>query len=286
VSTGTGRADDVFARNVRAHDERAALYEQQHGEIYNPIEQSRLSGQLEAALAEIRSGSAEPHALDFGCGAGNLTSHLIRLNCRVTSADVSVKLLEIVQRRFGASGRCEVLLLKGDGSDVPTASFDFAGAYSVLHHVPDYVATVRLMMRALRPGGVLFIDHESSPSAWEPSAERDAWHRNGRDRLASLRDRLAVAASPSWVMYRLRRIRNPRASLEGDIHVWPDDHVEWDAVEACVREEGGRTLRITDYLLYRRHYDELEYERYRTAVADTRCLIARKEVPFLLASND
>jgi SAM-dependent methyltransferase len=269
--------DDEITRNVRAHDARTAVYERQHGEIFNPIEQDRLHTQLGTALSEIRTGTSGPHALDFGCGSGNLTAHLLRLGCRVTSADVSPRFLERIQLKFGPSGRCDVLQLTGRGNDLATGGFDLVGVYSVLHHVPDYVTTVKELMRSLRPGGVLFIDHESSPSAWRPDAERDAWHKNGRRRVPWLRERLELAMSLSWYAYRLRRLRDPHASLEGDIHVWQDDHIEWDRVESAVREEGGRSLHVIDYLLYRRSYGAQAYERYRRLCEDTRCFIARKE---------
>lgn len=39
--------------------------------------------------------------------------------------------------------------------------------YSVLHHVPDYLKIVDEFVRVLKPGGVIYIDHEVSPSYWE-----------------------------------------------------------------------------------------------------------------------
>lgn len=267
---------DAIERNVRVHDRVAADYDREHGEIFNPIEQRRLALRIEEAVAAVRNGATEVHVLDYGCGSGNLTAHFLHQGCRVTSADVSGRFIDLVQRRFAASGRCTTLKLRGDGTGLPAESFDLVATYSVLHHIPDYLGAVRDLARALRPGGVLLIDHEACPSAWAPDPMREAWHREGPQRVPLTLERLRAALTPAWLAYRLRRLRDPHATLEGDIHVWPNDHIEWTSIEQVVREEGLEVLSAVDYLLYRRHYDPRVYERYRARCSDTRSLIARK----------
>ena len=49
--------------------------------------------------------------------------------------------------------------------------FDLITFYSVLHHLPDYPSALRTVCGFLKKGGVMYIDHEASPSYWksEPS---------------------------------------------------------------------------------------------------------------------
>lgn len=270
---------DAIERNVRAHDRIAPDYEREHGEIFNPVEQRRLRTRLAEAVALVQTGTGEPHALDFGCGSGNLTHHLLELGCRVTAADVSPAFLRLVQARWGVSGRCTTLRLTGRQGDLPSSKFDLVATYSVLHHIPDYLGAVGEMVQALRPGGVLLIDHEASPAAWRPDPVREAWHRDGPQRVPLTLEKLRAALTPAWLAYRLRRLHDPHATLEGDIHVWPDDHIEWASIEQVVRDEGADPLSAVDYLLYRRHYDPHVYERYRARCSDTRSFIARKREP-------
>ena len=43
-----------------------------------------------------------------------------------------------------------------------------AVTYSVLHHVPDYLRAVNELVRVLKPGGLLYIDHEFTDNHWRP----------------------------------------------------------------------------------------------------------------------
>jgi hypothetical protein len=74
----------------------------------------------------------------------------------------------------------------------------------------------------------------------------------------------------------IKLLLNPRWKPEGDIHVWPDDHIEWDKEEAVLRSLGAEIVLKEDYLLFRRGYPEDIYMRYKESCSDTRVLLARK----------
>lgn len=82
------RDQQTIARNVALHDRLARKYETTHGEIFNPVEQDRLVRFLTTARDAIRSDGVPQIALDFGCGSGNLSRHLLDLGFQVTAADV------------------------------------------------------------------------------------------------------------------------------------------------------------------------------------------------------
>ena len=70
---------------------------------------------------------------------------------------------------------------------------------------------------------------------------------------------------------------NPRYKREGDIHVWPDDHIEWDKIEQLLTSESFEIVLKKDYLLYKSNYDPEIYNEYKDQCADERVLIARKK---------
>src|SRR3954449_7666976 len=94
------QADRDIARNIAVHDRIARKYEARHGEIFNDVEQNRLRSALKAAKDAIRTDTRPLQAFDFGCGSGNLSSHLLALGFEVTAADVSPGFLSLVTSRY------------------------------------------------------------------------------------------------------------------------------------------------------------------------------------------
>ncbi len=64
---------------------------------------------------------------------------------------------------------------------------------------------------------------------------------------------------------------------EGDLHIWPDDHVQWDGIERTLAAHGFEVIERREYLAYEPRYRREAFERaQREGVVDTRSLIARK----------
>jgi SAM-dependent methyltransferase len=281
----TAHPRTLVARSVDAYRRVHASYEARHGEIFNPVEQARLRAALERAAAAVRNRGRPPRALDVGCGTGNVTAHLLALGFEVVAADVSPEFLDGVERRFrGASLR--TLRLDGLGLDgVEDGGFDLVAVYSVLHHVPDYLAMVTEAHRVLRPGGVVHLDHEVNEEYWREDgclaalrAELDArrypgwWHPT--------RKRWQRYLIPAKYVWAVRQRIDPLFWLEeGDIHVWPADHVEWDRVEGTLREAGAEIVHREDYLLFRPEYPRDLYDAHRARCSDMRALTARRTLP-------
>lgn len=223
----------------------------------------------------VRSTDTAPLALDLGSGTGNLTAHLLALGARVIAADVSARSLQMLGRRF-ASERCETVLL-GSGGLAPLKlwQFDVVAMYSVLHHVSDYVRFLQEALTLIRIGGVVYMDHEPNPEAWQPSPELREWRSRSPTLLSTLH-RIRQAATREWFAYRIRRLHDARATLEGDIHVWPDDHVNWMQVEHVLAAAQYEIVDVRDHLQYRRYDDVNEYWRFASRCTDTRSLVARR----------
>lgn len=273
-----------IGRSVRAYAKAHRHYDRRHGEIFNAVEQERLRSTLRAAVDAIQTDGPPPkRALDFGCGTGNLTRHFLELGLHAVAADVSPEFLGTIERRFAGSGRVETLRLNGvDLHNVPSEGLDMVAAYSVLHHVPDYLGAVSEMCRVVRPGGVVYLDHEVSEAFWEPDGcvaefrrELDEAADNGGwwNPRAKRWQRFLI---PEKYLWGLRRLHNPRFQLEGDIHVWKDDHIEWSRVEERLASNACELLGREDYLLYRQGYPPEVYDRYSGRCGDMTVVVARK----------
>lgn len=271
-----------IAANRRAHDRLGDAYDARHPEIFNDVEQARLTASVARAVAAIASAtpSEKRVMLDIGAGTGNLTDKLLAHPGKVYASDVSERMVRDLARRHAEGGRVFPVVLNGrDLQPARDRSVDLVGAYSVLHHVPDYLALVAEMVRVTKPGGVILLEHEKAPQYWTPAPE-----------LAAFLERSVVWPAKRWTRFvdprrywaRIRprliwqRWRDPRWMPEGDLHIWPDDHVEWDRVEARLNACGCETVLVEDHLAYEPRFDRAAWERARRTVADTRVLVARR----------
>jgi ubiquinone/menaquinone biosynthesis C-methylase UbiE len=266
----SNKADRHVERNIAVHNRLARQYEKIHGEIFNLVEQQRLHSFLERAAAEVLTGHRPIEALDMGCGSGNLTGHLLELGARVTAADVASGFLNLVISRYGGNRLTTHRLNGHDLSEIPDRSFDLVATYSVLHHIPDYLSACAEMARVCRPGGVVVIDHEASPNVWKNDPELERFRRE------AARFDWRKYARPVNYTNRLRRLFDSRYSAEGDIHVWPDDHIEWESIADVMRRSGCETVLQEDYLLYRRNYRPSVYAEFAPDCADTRAMVFRR----------
>jgi len=258
--------------NIVVHNKIARKYEAVHGEIYNDIEQSRLQEKLKMAASLISTGSDTPTALDFGCGAGNLTKHLSDLGIDVVAADVSTGFLELVSSRTYAS-KVKTFQLNGvDLQGINDASLDMVAMYSVLHHVPDYLSLMREFARVLKPGGIIYIDHEASSAVWG----EDLAEFRKEIKQKSRTDIKKFFVFTNYVDRFIRMLVDSKYQREGDIHVFPDDHIEWNLLKKELAAHNVTVVSEEDYLLYRRNYDKEVYNLWKNKVGDMHLLIGRK----------
>lgn len=272
------KAKDTIEHNIRAHNRIARRYEKIHDEIFNDIEQARIHSTIAQAVQGVQSAERPLRALDVGCGSGNLTRHLIDVGVATVSADVSENFLELIERDLSNTGLSKTLKINGrDLANIDDCTFNIAATYSVLHHVEDYLYLVREMCRVLRHGGVLYIDHEANETPYGAPAEYVEFLRLATPKGAILRKYLRLLVSPEFYINFAKKRINPRFAGEGDIHVWPDDHIEWDKIEQLLLEADLEMILKKDYLLYRRSYRRNIYEKFMDRCSDMRMLLARKK---------
>ncbi|MBS1561396.1 MAG: methyltransferase domain-containing protein [Bacteroidetes bacterium] len=269
-------SNTLIQQNVALHTRIAGSYDKRHAEIYNAPEQRRLLEALKQAISIAQVNAGTPRVLDYGCGAGNLTRHFLDLGCSVVAADVTPSFLDVVHASFDSPRLSTQLLNGADLREFTDASFDIVATYSVLHHVPDYLAIVSEFARVVKPGGVIVIDHEANETFWTQNPKLLEFQRATKKRRSIL-DRLSDLTRPAWYAKKWKKLKDPRFQEEGDIHVWPDDHIEWPKIREVLRKSGVDSIHEEDYLLYQAHYDETVYRAFASECSDMHLYIGRKQ---------
>jgi ubiquinone/menaquinone biosynthesis C-methylase UbiE len=221
----------VIRENATLSRVEAAVYEQNHFEIFHPWEQRRLIRDLAVYAPSIR-------VLDVAAGTGNVISKL-HAEQRV-ALDLSLEMLLQLQAQDRA-----VPVVAGLAEALPFAdgAFDLIVMYSAVHHLAD-LSPLAELWRVTRPGGVVLLDHEEAfqEHGWKRSVYASV--------LAALR---ALAAVWYW--------RQPEASAFARYRhtYWPcsDDF----SVDFFLTDGGDpdpavveRELRSLGMTVRRRHY--------------------------------
>jgi 2-polyprenyl-3-methyl-5-hydroxy-6-metoxy-1,4-benzoquinol methylase len=155
--------EQIHQANVKAHRFEAKYFEMLHPEIYNMVEQKRLTRSLKK-IAKLVSSNGKK-ALDFGAGTGNVTGKLLRMGYEVTAVDISKEMCKVLRNRYADFVKRGTLhVINSEIEDVALASeeFDLITCYAVLHHIPDYGEVIKKVSLSLKKGGVIYLDHENS----------------------------------------------------------------------------------------------------------------------------
>ncbi len=97
--------------------------------------------------------------LEYGCGTGLLGLALAPHVARITLADSSDGMLEVLRRKLdgGAAANATALRLDLDRDPLPADRFDLACSLLALHHVHDLDRVLRGLRAALTEGGTLCV---------------------------------------------------------------------------------------------------------------------------------
>jgi ubiquinone/menaquinone biosynthesis C-methylase UbiE len=102
------------------------------------------------------------HVLEVGCERGVGVEILLdRFGAdQVTAFDIDPDMVDRARRRLGARAGAPVTLSEGDACEIhqPTASFDTAVEFGVIHHVPQWRVAIVEISRVLRPGGLFLFE--------------------------------------------------------------------------------------------------------------------------------
>lgn len=127
------------------------------------------------------------HLLEYGCGTGLLGLALAPHLARLTLADASEGMLEVLGRKLaaGAAPNASALRLDLEHDPLPAERYHLACSLLTLHHVHDLDRVLTQLRAALRPGGTLCVA--------DLDAEDGSFHGHGADVHPGF-DRGALAA--------------------------------------------------------------------------------------------
>lgn len=150
------RGKESKKANIELHKIEAEYYDKIHSEIFNPFEQQALDKRFASIIKNMEGKTT---CLDLGCGTGNLISRETEIFDFVIGLDISREMLKICKGKFPDR---KLSLVLGDSEHVPFRSefFDFVSMFSVLHHLPSPVSSLKEIYRILKNSGRAYIDHE------------------------------------------------------------------------------------------------------------------------------
>lgn len=158
----------ILDENIKLHAIEAPCYEKLHPEEFNWFEQRRIWRDLKFIKERLPGGAT---ALDIGCGTGNISLKLIKAGFRVYGVDISEEMLAVLKTKIPAGFKDKIKLFCENIDcflDECQEQFNLVGANSVLHHLPDYLKTLKKAIGLLQPGGYLYIVHEPTRIALGP----------------------------------------------------------------------------------------------------------------------
>lgn len=264
-------------QNKNIHDKVSKSYNTQHSEIYNPYEQQRL--RMVVSKVVKLSLKKNPKVLDVGAGTGNMALKFLIEDCEVFASDVSIKSLGLLQE-IANSQKLTTVLITDQNLPFSDNTFDIVSTYSVLHHIPDYLHTIKEMIRAARPGGLIYIDHEANRNRYFPDSALQEYYKmasyNKYEQILKLVRSKKIFSLDFLKSFFIKRFVNSRYKTEGDIHVWPDDHIEWDKIKNVIKENNAEIICEEDYLLYYPKISVEKYEEFMEKCNDTKLIVIKK----------
>lgn len=144
--------------------------------IYDPLDPDR--GDLEFYLAVVTEFGARS-VLDVGCGTGTFACLLAERGIDVTGVEPAAASLDVAKAK-PAAGR--VRWLHGDATGLPPLQVDLAtmtaNVAQVFRTDEDWLATLRGIRAALRPGGhLVFETRDPARQAWLGWNREATWKR-------------------------------------------------------------------------------------------------------------
>jgi SAM-dependent methyltransferase len=116
------------------------------------------AGRCAPGILELLSGVGDGLVLEFGCGSGALTRHLLAAGLRVVATDASADMLALARASLGPDADLRLLALPDDPLPAADAIVSVGHAVNYLLDAAAVDAALAAVAGALRPGGILAID--------------------------------------------------------------------------------------------------------------------------------
>ncbi len=157
----------------RAPGREAWMYAIDHPRVRTGLYETYLGGLDPFSWMQARMPIPARHALEIGCGGGDLAFNLIDAGMceRIDAFDIAEGAIAAAQVRARDQGprTLRFHLLDGNTWCMPRNQYDFVYASHALHHIAELEHLFAQAAATLRPGGVLFATDYVGPSRMQYS---------------------------------------------------------------------------------------------------------------------
>tara|TARA_B100000745_G_scaffold21321_1_gene14579 strand:- start:852 stop:1688 length:837 start_codon:yes stop_codon:yes gene_type:complete len=157
IDTSSVYQDDVAKANQRFYDQVAGIYDEVDRRRGDHIDHNWVDGVFNNILEILESSKEESDLsfLDAASGSGFLAQRARKFFPRMTLLDISRNML----KRIDLPGALKVC---SDTCFIPAkeSSFDVIGGFATLHHLKSPEKFFQESYRVLRPGGIIYTDHD------------------------------------------------------------------------------------------------------------------------------
>ena len=157
IDTSSVYQDDVAKANQRFYDQIAGIYDEVDRRRGDHIDHNWVDGVFNNILEILESSKEESELsfLDAASGSGFLAQRARKFFPRITLLDISRNML----KRIDLPGALKVC---SDTCFIPAkeSSFDVIGGFATLHHLKSPKKFFQESYRVLRPGGIIYTDHD------------------------------------------------------------------------------------------------------------------------------
>ena len=158
VDTNSVYQDDVATANQRFYDQIAEIYDEvdrRRGDHIDHNWVDEVFNNILEILASSKEEVSELSFLDAASGSGFLAQRARKFFPRMTLLDISRNML----KRIDLPGTLKIC---SDTCFIPAkeSSFDVIGGFATLHHLKSPKKFFQESYRVLRPGGIIYTDHD------------------------------------------------------------------------------------------------------------------------------
>lgn len=202
-----------------------------------------LVGLLRQQVDRLTDAGLPLHVLELGAGHGGFTEPMLAAGCSVTAVEMSQPSVAELQRRFGHNPSFSAVYDPDGSLGAIDRRFTLIVCVAVLHHIPDYLATVQGLLDRLVAHGAfvslqdpLWYPRADGRALWLNRAGFDVWRVRQGDLMRGIRT----------------RARRLRGRFDEDN---PSDMVEYHVVRSGVDEDAVEAL-------LRPRFDSVEVRKY------------------------
>ena len=158
IDTSSVYQNDVAKANQRFYDQIAGVYDEVDRRRGDHIDHNWVDGVFNNILELLASSKKEVSELSFldaASGSGFLAQRARKFFPRMTLLDISRNMLKRIDLP-------ETLKVCSDICFIPAkeSSFDVIGGFATLHHLKSPKKFFQESYRVLRPGGIVYTDHD------------------------------------------------------------------------------------------------------------------------------